>query len=186
MLHAALLAAVFSSAAVEAPVPPKTSIQKCFGTMDGAIYHGDPSDRTLMKTNVAVCARGIAQLGRMRPTAAQGPEKLFLTGRLLDRAATLSYMGLDDAVTALREVKLANLYFRVAAGLNNQSTNYHDAAIANVALTHVQLHTLQADSALAMSARVKTTALPVRGTHPGRPVPPAPVTAAAYSAYRRL
>lgn len=149
MLHAALLAVVLAATASTPSAPAKTSIQQCFEAMDGAVYHGDPSDRPLMKANVAACENGIVQIGRMRPTAAQGPEKLFLTGRILDRAATLSYIGLDDSATALREVKAANLYFRIAAGLTNQSENYHAAALANVRLTTVQLRTLQADVAAA-------------------------------------
>jgi hypothetical protein len=111
MLHAALLAVVLAANASPSPAPVKTSIQQCFEAMDGAVYHGDPSDRRLMKANVAACENGLVQLARMRPTPAQGPEKLFLTGRILDRAATLSYIGLDDANTALREVKAANLDF---------------------------------------------------------------------------
>jgi hypothetical protein len=93
MLHAALLAVAVATAPSTASGPAKTSIQQCFEAMDGAVYHGDPSDRPLMKANVAACENGIKQIGRMRPTAAQGPEKLFLTGRILDRAATLSFIG---------------------------------------------------------------------------------------------
>jgi len=161
MLHAALLAIVVAATAprtTSAP-PPKTSIQRCFEAMDGAVYHGDPSDRPLMKANVAACESGIVQIGRMRPAAAQGPEKLFLTGRLLDRAATLSYIGLGDAATALREVRAANLDFRIAAGLTNQSENYHNAALANVRLTAVQLRTLRADVAAGPAARAAQVAL---------------------------
>jgi hypothetical protein len=158
MLHPALLAVVLATSASTPSASPKTSIQRCFEAMDGAVYHGDPSDRSLMKANVAACESGIAQIGRMRPTAAQGPEKLFLTGRMLDRAATLSYIGLGDANTALREVKAANLDFRIAAGLANVSENYHAAAIANVRLTTVQLRTLVADTAAA-PARAPVVAL---------------------------
>ena len=110
-----------------------------------------------MKANVAACERGIAQIARMRATSARGPEKLFLTARILDRAETLSYMGLDDAPTALREVRKANLYFRIAAGLTNQSANYHAAAIANAQLTSIQLRTLHTDLA-ARRAPAATTA----------------------------
>jgi hypothetical protein len=98
----------------------------------------------------------------MRPTAAQGPEKLFLTGRILDRAATLSYIGLDDAATALREVTAANLDFRIAAGLTNQSENYHEAALANVRLTTIQLRTLRADMAALPAAHAAQVALRTR------------------------
>jgi hypothetical protein len=107
----------------------------------------------------AACESGVVQIGRMRPTAAQGPEKLFLTGRILDRAATLSYIGLDDAATALREVTAANLDFRIAAGLTNQSENYHEAALANVRLTTIQLRTLRADMAALPAAHAAQVAL---------------------------
>ncbi len=128
--------------------------------MDGAVYHGDPSDRPLMRANVAACERGVVEIARMRPTPAQGPEKLFLTGRILDRAATLSYIGLDDAKAAWPEVQAANLYFRVASGLTNQSQDYHAAALANVRLTAVQLRTLRSDIAAAtVAARVPQLAL---------------------------
>src|SRR5450755_2966513 len=163
MLHAALLAVVLAANASPSPAPVKTSIQQCFEAMDGAVYHGDPSDRRLMKANVAACENGLVQLARMRPTPAQGPEKLFLTGRILDRAATLSYIGLDDANTALREVKAANLDFRIAAGLTNQSENYHTAALANVRLTTVQLRTLQAD--IAAAPGIPVVALRSRHSH---------------------
>ena len=160
MLHAALLAVVLAANASTPHAPAKTSIQQCFEAMDGAVHHGDPSNRPLMKANVAACERGVAQIGRMRPTAAQGPEKLFLTGRILDRAATLSYIGLNDPNTALREVKAANLYFRIAAGLADQSENYHEAALANVRLTTLQLRTLRADLAAAPApSRVPEVAL---------------------------
>jgi len=132
--------------------------------MDGAVYHGDPSDRTRMKANVAYCERGIAQIGHMHSTAAQGPEKLFLTGRILDRAATLSYMGLNDAGTALREVKAANLYFRIASGLPGESENYHYAAVANVQLTKIQLETLHNDL-LAQRATARDVALSIVRRH---------------------
>jgi hypothetical protein len=149
MLFAVLLAAALSPQAISAQ-PPKTAIQRCFGTMDGAVYHGDPSDRRLMKANVDACEAGIVQINAMRtPYPKQGPEKLFITGRILDRAATLSFMGLDDAATALREVKLANLYFRVASGLTDQTSTYHEAALANVELTRIQLRTLRAERAVA-------------------------------------
>jgi hypothetical protein len=140
---------------------------QCFGTMDGAVYHGDPFDRALMKAGVAACERGIAQVQRTPAAAAQGPEKLFLTGRILDRAATLSYMGLGDTGTALREVRAANLYFRIASGLQNQSTDYHAAALANAELTGVQLRTLRAD---------------IAATHRTAPAQ----TTAAYTAYHKL
>jgi hypothetical protein len=156
MLHAVLLAALVTA---NAPEPPKTPIQRCFATMDGAVYHGDPSDRVLMRANVAACETGLAQISRMPATSAQGPEKLFLTGRILDRAATLSYMGLDDARTALREVSAANLYFRVASGLPGQSTNYRDAALANITLTSIQLRTLHSDIAAATLGRPAIVAL---------------------------
>jgi hypothetical protein len=159
MLHAALLAAAVATAPSTASVPAKTSIQQCFEAMDGAVYRGDPADRPLMKANVAACERGIKQIGRMRPTAAQGPEKLFLTGRILDRAATLSYIGLDDAATALREVTAANLDFRVASGLPNESEDYHNAALANVRLTTVQLHTLRAEIAALPATHAAQVAL---------------------------
>jgi hypothetical protein len=157
MLHAALLVAALTSMPTT-PVPVQTSLQRCFESMDGAVYHGDPSNRSLMKANVAACERGIAEVQRIRPTAAQGPEKLFLTGRILDRAATLSYMGLNDTGTAYREVKTANLYFRIAAGLPDQSDNYHLAAVANVTLTTIQLRTLRNDIAAAQSTRARSVA----------------------------
>jgi hypothetical protein len=141
-----------------APVS-KTAIQECFETMDGAIYHGDPTDREHMKHDVATCERGIIALARMRPAIAEGPAKLYLSARILDRAATLSYMGLNDAATALREVKIANLYFRVASGLGNQSADYRAAALANVQLTRLQLQTLRTDSVAARRARTQTLAL---------------------------
>ena len=147
MLHAALLAVVLATHAGAPKSTHNSAITQCFETMDGAVYHGDPSDRTLMKANVAACGRGIAAIARIRPPAAQGPEKLFLSGRLLDRAATLSYIGLNDARTALPEVRTANLYFRVAAGLTDQTPEYRAAALANVQLTALQLHTLRAEIA---------------------------------------
>jgi hypothetical protein len=165
MLHAALLAAVVAATGPSTTsAAPKTSIQRCFEAMDGAVYHGDPSDRPLMKANVAACESGIVQIRRIRPTAAQGPEKLFLTGRILDRAATLSYIGLGDAATALSEVTAANLDFRIAAGLTDQSEDYHNAALANVRLTTVQLRTLRADIAAVPRARAAQVALRSRHT----------------------
>lgn len=153
MLHAAVLAAALSSAATSRAKPTFNAIQKCFGTMDGAVYHGDPTDRRLMQADVDTCAKGIAQLGALRATTAtQGPEKLFITGRILDRAATLSYIGLGDYVTAMREVKLANLYFRIASELPNESAGYRDAARANIALTRIQLQTLRTESVAAARA----------------------------------
>jgi hypothetical protein len=162
MFQAALLAVVLAAnPSDDASVPAETPIQRCFATMDGAVYHGDPANRAQMKSDVAACERSIAQLQGMRPTPAQGPEKLFIAGRLLDRAATLSYMGLNDAATALREVRTANLYFRIASGLPSASADYRDAALANVKLTLIQLRTLHADIA-------------------ARPVAP------AYTAYHKL
>ncbi len=121
--------------------------------MDGAVYHGDPSDHTLMRRNVAACERGIALIDAMRPsTVAQGPEKLFVAGRILERAATLSYIGLGDATTALREVTTANLYFRIAAGLPNQSQSFQEAASANARLTSIQLRTLHSELAAQLHA----------------------------------
>lgn len=154
--------------------------------MDGAVYHGDPSNRTEMKNDVAACESGIAAIERMRPTAAQGPEKLFLTGRILDRAATLSYMGLNDAATALREVKRANLYFRIASGLPNQSADYRAAAVANVELTQVQLHTLRADIAARASAHPATVALRTGHRPHTRERAPLHPAATAYTAYHKL
>ncbi len=164
-------------------MPAKTPIQQCFATMDGAVYHGDPTDRAQMKKDVAACESGISAIQRMRPTAAQGPEKLYLTGRILDRAATLSYMGLDDTSTALREVRTANLYFRIAAGLASQSADYRAAAWANVKLTQLQLNTLHAEIAARASGRRAVVAMHARHAHgrtPARSVP------AAYTAYHRL
>lgn len=154
MLHAALLAAALSANSATNNVPAtlesKSAIAQCFATMDGPVYHGDPSDRRLMRANVATCVKGIAQINATRAlTPAQGPEKLFIAARVLERAAMLSYMGLDDAPTALREVTTANLYFRIASGLRDQSQGYHEAALANVELTRLQLSTLHADPAIA-------------------------------------
>jgi hypothetical protein len=134
--------------------------------MDGAVYHGDPSDRDLMRANVAACEGGLTQLAHVPATSAQGPEKLFLTGRILDRAATLSYMGLGDARTALREVTTANLYFRIASGLPGQSSDYRDAALANIKLTSVQLQTLRSDLAAAALYRPRVVAFRRKVTDP--------------------
>jgi hypothetical protein len=127
--------------------------------MDGAVYHGDPSNRTMMKESVLACRNGVAQLRAMRTTATDGPAKLFLVGRLLDRTATLTFMGLDDAEHATPEVRTANLYFRIAAGLSNQSAEYRDAALANVELTQLQLRTLDHEIAARRSTRPRTVAL---------------------------
>lgn len=178
MLQTALLAVVLATNAA-APQPTHTTpIQACFETMDGAVYHGDPSDRTLMKANVAACSRGIAAIARIRPAAKQGPEKLFLAARLLDRAATLSFMGLNDARTALPEVKTANLYFRVASGLPGQSAEYRAAALANVALTRIQLRTLNADIAALPRGSADVALHVARGA--ARP------SAQRYTAYHKL
>lgn len=150
MLHAAALSAALSARPLLADPqnarPQKTALARCFQTMDGAVYSGDPSDRRLMRFNVDTCLKGIAEINALHAkTPAQGPQKLFITGRALDRAATLIYMGLGDAPTALHQVRMANLYFRIAAGLENQTQSYHEAALANVTLTAIQLRTLRAD-----------------------------------------
>ena len=135
--------------------------------MDGAVYHGDPSDRSLMRQNVAACTNGVRQLELMRANAADGPEKLYILARILDRAATLSYIGLDDAATALSDVRRANLYFRVASGLPNQSVEFRQAAASNVELTGIQLHTLRTD--LASAAKLHPTAVAFRTARAKQP-----------------
>ena len=165
MLDTLVLAAIVAATPASAlpgieSTTPHTMISRCFATMDGAVYHGDPSDRKLMKANVATCEAGIAQINAMRvPTPAAGPEKLIVTARVLERAATLSFMGLGDSATALREVRLANVYFRVASALPGQSATYHDAAVANVALTRLQLQTLRAEIASARRSRAPRKAV---------------------------
>jgi hypothetical protein len=131
--------------------------------MDGAVYHGDPSDRSLMRQNVAACTRGVRQIEQMHPSALDGPEKLFILARILDRTATLSYIGLDDTAMAFTDVRRANLYFRIALGLPNQSTDFREAALANVELTAVQLQTLRAD--LAAAAKSHSTSVALRVPH---------------------
>jgi hypothetical protein len=71
----------------------------------------------------------------------------MLMARILDRAATLSYIGLDDAQTALAQAKSADLYFRVASGLSSQSPDYRNLGSANATTTNIQLATLQTDIA---------------------------------------
>jgi hypothetical protein len=186
MLHAALLAVALTSTTSSSPISAKTPVQQCFGSMDGAVYHGDPADRALMKANVAACARGVAHIQGIRTQPAQGPEKLFLLGRILDRAATLSYMGLGDAGTALPEVIRANLYFRIAAGLRNQTSDYHAAALANATLTRIQLGTLHADLAAARTARASIVALRTHRTKRAPYVAPARVTTTADTDYHKL
>jgi hypothetical protein len=117
--------------------------------MDGAVYNGDPTDRKLMRARVVTCGHAIASLGHAGVRPKQGPEKLFLMGTMLDRAATLSFMGLDDARTAKVEVKRAHSYFRIASGLTSESSDYRAAAIANEARTRVQLQTLAREKIVA-------------------------------------
>jgi hypothetical protein len=100
-----------------------------------------------MRNAERACERELARIERLRPGTSEGPAKLFLTARVLDRAATLALLAFNDVTTASRDVALANLYFRVAAGLPDQPANYRAAAAANVELTHAQLVTLRPDLA---------------------------------------
>lgn len=104
MLHVALVAAAIAAATPRSN-DDSGAIRQCFATMDGAVYHGDPTDRGAMKAAVLVCGAGLRPARRLRVTARQGPAKLFVIARLLDRAATLSYMGLQDAPAALRATR---------------------------------------------------------------------------------
>jgi hypothetical protein len=156
MIHAALLAlalgapSLTQSAAVappNMPPPAASSIERCLATMDGAVYHGDPTDRRLMRAAIAACVHARRDAQRTSVETASGPQKLFLIARLLDRTATLSYIGLDDAGSALRDVESANLYFRIAAGVAGESADFRAAAAANVELTNLQLQTLRTEIA---------------------------------------
>jgi hypothetical protein len=158
MLHVALLAAVVAPSNSPSATAG-SSIQRCLATMDGAVYRGDPSDRTTMMARVAACAQGRRSAQRMSISAARAPERVFIIARLLDRAATLSYMGLGDTRSALNEAHEANLYSRVAARLPDQSAEFYTAALANVALTALQLQTLQTDIASANATHTPTVAL---------------------------
>jgi hypothetical protein len=115
--------------------------------MDGAVFQGDPTDHATLKRDAAACERAVAMIPRVPVAVDAGSSRLFLVARLLDRAATLSFIGLGDTATALREVQLANVYFRVAAGLPKQTADFHSAALANVQLTNLQLETLRGDIA---------------------------------------
>jgi hypothetical protein len=168
MLHAALLIAALTVAGNSAP-PEETSIARCFESMDGAVYHGDPTDRALMRANVHACERGLTELSKIRAGAAHGPEKLYLTARILDRAATLSFMGLDDARAALPEVRAANLYFRIASALPRTSPDYRAAAAANARLTAIQLQTLHTEIAAQHAHSAQVASLNPR--HPHRAAP---------------
>ncbi|MBD5653810.1 MAG: hypothetical protein IAI50_01360 [Candidatus Eremiobacteraeota bacterium] len=154
MIHSALLAAALLSPANEPSNKLDSPVHTCFASMEGAVYQGDPSNRSLLKANVAACNSSIAQLQRMRSSPSHGPERLFLLGWLLDRAATLSYMGLGDARTALRDVRRADRCFRIAAALPNQTGDFHETALANAELTRIQLHTLRADPSSAKAPRI--------------------------------
>jgi hypothetical protein len=165
MLHVALLAAVLTTSAPASP--DHSPIQRCLSIMDGAVYHGDPNDRPSMKAALVECRKAVNAATHTRVEADGGPAKLFITARLLDRAATLSYMGLDDASGALRDVKSANLYFRIAAGLPHQSADFHAAALANVELTAVQLQTLHTD--IASRATSHATSVALRRSSPNEP-----------------
>jgi hypothetical protein len=157
MLHVALLAAVLTTAQQPSTIA-QSSIERCLETMDGSVYRGDPTDRTAMRANIAVCEEAQGAVQQIRISPAQGPERLFITARLLDRAATLSYMGLGNAQAAFHDARLANLYFRIAVGLPRQSPDFHAAAIANLELTDLQLQTLRTDIAAAKGPRPITVA----------------------------
>lgn len=179
MLHAALLIAALTVANDSAPAE-NTPIQHCFESMDGAVYHGDPTDRTLMQANIRACERGLTEVANIRTGAAHGPEKLYLTARILDRAATLSFMGLNDARTALPEVRTANLYFRVASALPHTSPEYRAAAAVNAKLTAIQLQTLHTEIAEQDAHSAQVASLGARHAHH------APPTGGTYALYHKL